>query len=237
MSACRRWGLQSVVLGMVCLSSVASQGREIYVNVQTGDDHNPGTLEQPLVTPQRAVAKSQPGDIIHLLPEGALIRQEIVLSGKEGITIEGHNVTLTGADPLPAEGWEQVSPNLARRRMPQTLMKRHLLIIAGKANRMGRSPTVTPPFPSPEKLKPGQFCWQDIDAKEGWLYVCGPRDRLEWSVRMAGVRTSGRGRDITIRNLNCRHAPEASLQDRRWDGARRRSTRPASDSGRRPAGL
>jgi hypothetical protein len=205
MFACRRWGLLPVVLGMACLSGAASQGREIYVNVQAGNDHNPGTLEQPLVTAQQAVVKAQPGDVIHLLPEGALIRQEIVLAGKAGITIDGHNVTLTGADPLPAEGWEQVRPNLARRRMPQTLMKRHLLIVNGKANRMGRSPTVAKPFPSPEKLKPGQFCWQDIDAKEGWLYVCGPRDHLEWSVRMAGVRTSGRGRNVTIRNLNCRH--------------------------------
>ncbi len=195
-----------IVLGWVMLHVAAGQGSEIYVNVQTGNDQNPGTHDQPLATAQRAVAKAQRGDLIHLFPEKAVVRQMIVLAGKEGITIDGHNVTLTGADPLPTEGWEQISPDLARRRMPQTAMKRHLLIVGGKANRMGRSPTVSPPFPPPDRLQPGQFCWQDIDDKDGWLYVCGPRDGLEWSVRMAGILVSGHNRDITIRNLNCRHA-------------------------------
>jgi len=184
----------------------AGQASEFYMNAATGDDRNAGTEASPLATAQKAVALASPGDTIHLFPEGAVVRQEISLNGKEGITIDGHGVTLTGADPLPADGWETVRPNLARRRMPQTIMQRHLLIVRGKANRMGRSPTVNTPFPLPEQLQPGQFCWQDIDEKQGWLYVCGPREGLEWSVRMSGVRTSGRNRDITLRNINCRHA-------------------------------
>jgi hypothetical protein len=205
MSIYGRLGLL-IVFGWMSFHVAAGQGGELYVNVQTGSDQNPGTHDRPLATAQQAVVKAQPGDVIHLLPEGAVIRQMIVLAAKEGITIEGHGTTLTGADPLPADGWEQVKDNLARRRMRQTAMKRHLLIVGGKANRMDRSPTVSPPFPPPDQLQPGQFCWQDIDDKEGWLYVCGPRDGLEWSVRVAGVLTYGHNRNLTIRNLNCRHA-------------------------------
>lgn len=205
MAVCARLGLL-LVLGSLPIHPAAGQAAEIYVNVQTGDDKNPGTRDRPLATAQRAIVKAQRGDMVHLLPEGAIVRQMIVLAGKEGITIDGHDVTLTGADPLPTEGWEPIGPELGRRRMPQTAMKRHLLIVRGKANRMGRSPTVAQPFPPPESLQPGQFCWQDIDEKEGWLYVRGPREGLEWSVRMAGVLTTGHNRDITIRNLNCRHA-------------------------------
>jgi len=213
-----------VVVGTV-IGTTAAWAREIYINVESGADTNPGTSPSPLATTRAAVAQAKPGDVIHLGPDGALIRQEIVLSGKDGLTIEGHNCTLTGADLLPQDKWEPVGPNLARRRMPQPSMARHLLIVGGKANRMGRSPSVHPAFPEPKQLSPGQFSWQDIpdpnwkdgnplkdskgrpvEAKEGWLYVCGPREGLEWSVRMAGVRTSGRGRDLTIRNLNCRHA-------------------------------
>ena len=219
-----RWLL---ILTAACgaMASWPCHAREIYLNVQSGADTNPGTAKAPLATAQRAVALAQSGDVIHLGPEGAVIRQEIVLTNKDGLTIEGHGCTLTGADPLPQDNWEPVGPNLARRRMPQPPMQRHLLIVAGKANRMGRSPTVRPPFPEPGQLQPGQFCWEDIPdaawkdgkrpkdakgkpvvSKEGWLYVCGPRAGMEWSVRVAGVRTSARGRDLTIRNLNCRHA-------------------------------
>jgi hypothetical protein len=186
-----------------------AQGREILVNVETGDDANGGTEAAPLATAQRAVSLAQEGDIIHLLPEGALCRQMIALRGKSGLTIEGHGVTLTGADPLPSDGWEQVGPRLHRRRVKTVRIgrqPRHLLIVGGRAERMGRSPSVRPEFPDPQELKDGQFAWQEIDDQEGWLFVRGEVEGLEWSVRPAGLLTSGRNRDVTVRNLNTRHA-------------------------------
>jgi len=178
--------------------------RDIYVNAQTGDDANDASAAAPLATAQKAIAMARSGDTIHLLPEGSILRQMILLAGKQGITIDGHGSTLTGADPLPADGWENAGPDLSRRRMPQ--QDRHLLIVDGKLVRMGRSPSVQKPFPAPDKLQPGEFAWVPIDKAHAWLYVRGPVDKLQWSARQAGVATSGTNRDITIRNLNCRHA-------------------------------
>ena len=201
-----RWLI--VFLAVVLLVGIA-EGREIFVNPGTGDDASPGTEAAPLATAQRAVNLAQEGDTIHLLPEGALYRQMIALRGKSGLWIEGHGVTLTGADPLPGDGWEQVGPRLHRRRVKTVRIgrqPRHLLIVAGRAERMGRSPTVRPDFRDPEKLDDGQFTWREIDEQQGWLYVRGELEGLEWSVRPAGLLTSGRNRDIAVRNLNTRHA-------------------------------
>ncbi|HUT91461.1 MAG TPA: hypothetical protein VMY37_18325 [Thermoguttaceae bacterium] len=186
-----------------------AEGREIFVNIETGDDANLGTAAEPLATAQRAVNVATSGDTIHLLPESALYRQMIALRGKSGITIDGHGVTLTGADPLPSEGWEPLGDRLHRRRVKTVRVgrrPRHLLIVGGRAERMGRSPTVRPDFPDPNKLGEGQFSWQEIDEQEGWLYVRGDVEGLEWSVRPAGLLTTGRNRDVTVRNLNARHA-------------------------------
>ena len=201
-----RWTMAWLVL----LSMTGmTQGREIFVNVETGDDGNNGTEAAPLATAQRAVEAAEEGDTVHLLPEGALYRQMIALRGKSGLTIEGHGVTLSGADPLASDGWEEVGHRLYRRRVKTARIgrePRHLLIVGGRAERMGRSPTVRPDFPDPEKLEEGQFAWQEIDEHEGWLYVRGELEGLEWSVRPAGLLTSGRNRDVTVRNLNTRHA-------------------------------
>lgn len=190
---------------LVCLHSSALPARDWYVDGARGNDKAEGTEQAPLATGQKAIDKAQPGDIIHLGPAGSLLRQEIGLSGKRDITIDGHGCTLSGADPLPADGWERVAANLSRCRLRRTAMDRHLLIIDSRMQRMGRSPSVSPAFPAPEKLKPGEFCWQPDGEKHGWLYVCGPTDRLEWSVRLTGIKTTGKNRDITVRNLNCRH--------------------------------
>jgi len=186
-----------------------AHGREIFVNIEAGDDANLGTAAEPLATAQRAVNLATSGDTIHLLPEGSLYRQMIAFRGKSGITIDGHGVTLTGADPLPSEGWEPLGDRLHRRRVKTVRVgrrPRHLLIVGGRAERMGRSPTVRPDFPDPQGLSEGQFSWKEIDEQEGWLYVRGDVQGLEWSVRPAGLLTTGRNRDVTVRNLNARHA-------------------------------
>lgn len=193
----------------VSFSPALVQARTWYVNVAEGDDTQPGTAEAPLATAQRAIDRAQPGDIIELLPAEAVARQMISFRDKHELTIEGNGVTLTGADPLPDDGWENVGPSLFRRRLTAKRIgksQRHLLIVDGRAQRMGRSPSTRPEFPKPEQLTPGQFCWQPIEGDDGWLYVCGTTAGLEWSVRMAGLATSGENRNITVRNLNTRHA-------------------------------
>lgn len=203
------------LLAAICclsLKPISAHAADIYVHHEQGDDKNPGSKAEMLKTAQRAVAIAQPGDVIHLLPEGAIYRQAVMLRGKSDLTIEGNNVTLEGADPLPETGWEEVSADLHRLKVPRTLWDRHLLVIDGKMERMGRSPTKSSvKFPAPEDLKSGQFRFELIPVeegkeKEGWLYVKGSLKNLEWAVRPYGVATTGKNRNITIRNLNARHA-------------------------------
>ena len=195
------------VLCVVSLQTAATlAARDFYVNPEAGNDESTGSRDSPLATAQRAVDLAESGDTIHLQPDGALYHQEIVLCGKRSITIDGHGVTLTGADPLPADGWEQIEGDLHRRKLNRPWNDRHLLIVGGKANRMGRSPSAKPDFPGPADLKPGEFAWTDIDESTGWLYVRGSLQDLQWGTRIAGIRTIGENCDITIRNLNCRHA-------------------------------
>jgi hypothetical protein len=186
--------------------SIAAGAGELYVHNVRGSNTNVGTREHPLLTAQTAVNRARPGDTIHLLPEGGLYRESILIRGKTNIVIDGHGVTMSGADPLPREGWETVGEGRRRIRRKRTAHDRHLLIRNGKAVRMGRSPSIRKEFPAPELLQPGEFSWELIDEETGWLHVNGPVAELEWSVRMAGVATSGASRDITIRNLTCRHA-------------------------------
>lgn len=198
----------TVALALAALVSVTSlAAAEWFVNPESGADNNSGVKAAPLKTAQLAVTRAKPGDTIHLLPEGAVYRQMIMLAGKTNLTIEGHGVTLTGADTLPADGWEMVAPGLHRRQLPRTRFDRHLLIRDGKMNRMGRSPSVNIAFPAPEALRDGEFAWVlQPDEKTGWLYVRGSTAGLEWSVRDAGLATGGTNRSLTVRNLHTRHA-------------------------------
>lgn len=152
----------------------------------------------------------------------------ITLADKTGLTIEGHDCTVTAADPLPADSraWEIVGEALRRIRLKRTTEDRHLLVVNGKAETMGRTKymigrirglerskgwdaarqTLINQFPRTHELKDGQFAWEPIDSTSGWLYVKGPLEKLEWSVRTQCVYTTGNVRDITIRNLHVRHA-------------------------------
>lgn len=197
--------MRLLLLLLLCWPFI-SEGRDWFVNNRTGSDRNDGSSPKPFKTAQAAVNRAQPGDKVYLLPAKAVYRQQISVRGKTNIVILGNGVTLTGADPLPESGWEKVGEELWRRRLRQTLFDRHLLIRDGKAIRMGRSPSIRKAFPKPGELKEGEFSWQPAEEKTGWLYVKGFVKGLEWSVRAAGVATSGASRGVTIRNLHARHA-------------------------------
>jgi hypothetical protein len=210
--------------------AIASGGaaREIYVNCESGDDRNAGDAEAPYRTARRAVSAAGEGDVIHLLPERAVYREMITLRDTKGFTIEGHDCVVTAADPLPSDAaeWEKVADGLHRIRFRRTAEDRHVLVVRGKAQMMGRTKydiararqgvardnvealrkALTAQYPKPADLREGEFAWEPIDTSSGWLYVKGPLDGLEWSVRTQCIYTVGKVDDVTIRRLHVRHA-------------------------------
>ncbi|MEM7013179.1 MAG: hypothetical protein AAF585_17035 [Verrucomicrobiota bacterium] len=179
----------------------------IFVNPETGDDANDGSKSAPLATGQKAVSLAKPGDTIVLLPENAIYRQSITISRRSELTIEGNGVTLDGADPLPRDGWENLGQKLQRRKIARTRWDRHLLIVGGKANRMGRTAgkNSLDLFPAAEELEEGQFRFEPIDDEQGWLIVRGDVGDLEWATRPNGIGTSGECSGLVFRDLNARH--------------------------------
>ncbi|MDF1825731.1 MAG: glycoside hydrolase family 88 protein [Verrucomicrobiales bacterium] len=192
----------------LCLLALVgtSHSREWYVHVETGSNDNEGTLTSPLATAQAAINRARSDDRIILQPEGAIYRQSIKIpSGTAGLTIEGSGVTLTGADPLPEHGWEMLEPDLFRIKLQRTRYDRHLLIVNGKARRMGRLCSHPIDFPKAEDLEEGEFRWDHIDGDEGWLTYRGKTEGLEWSVRPNGFATSGDLRNIKVFDLKTKH--------------------------------
>lgn len=188
------------------LMPLASSAADLFVNSQRGSDTNSGSKDEPVATIQHAVGLAEDGDTIHLYPKNAVYRQQVVLNGRSNLTIEGNGVTLDGADPLPESGWESIENGLFRRRLPRTAWDRHLLIINGRTERMGRTQSSnSAEFPEPDQLRQGQFCFETIDDVSGWLYVSGKPVSLEWAVRPNGIGTGGKNSGITVRNLNARH--------------------------------
>ncbi|MEM6916826.1 MAG: hypothetical protein AAF491_09700, partial [Verrucomicrobiota bacterium] len=184
----------------------AGNARDWYVNPQSGSDDNDGSMSAPLQTAQVAVNRADFDDRILLFPANSFYRQSITVKNqKSGIIIEGNGVTLTGADPLPAEEWEALEDDLHRIRLPRTRLDRHLLIVDGKAQRMGRLCANPIDFPPANELKEGEFRWDLINDTEGWLTYRGDPVGLEWSTRTNGFATSGDHRNIKVFNLNARH--------------------------------
>jgi hypothetical protein len=206
----------------------AALAREFYVNNQTGNDRNAGTVEAPFRTARKAVSLAGAGDVIHLLPERAVYREMITLQDKKGFTIEGHNCIVSAADKPPSDPaqWEKVGEALHRIRLKRTSEDRHVLVVGGKVEMMGRTKyqihrartgvragdveslrkVLMAQYPRPADLKEGQFAWEPIDLTSGWLYVKGSLENLEWGVRTQCLYTSGKVDDIIIRNLHARHA-------------------------------
>ncbi len=201
----------SVAIAVTCLSLSAADWY-VHADASVGDNGNEGSKDAPLATLQRAVTLATAGDTIHLLPEGALFRQTVLLNtGDDQLTIEGNGCTLSGADLISAEGWQPAGEGLWKRRVSIPLWDRHLLIVDGRAEPMGRTPSTpkTDPFPAAGQLQAGQFRFDYIDGdeKEGWLTVRADPARhvLEWGTRPNGVATGGKIRGGTVRNLNARH--------------------------------
>ena len=184
----------------------SARARDWFVNPGTGNDQQGGSESNPLATAQAAVDRASDGDRVVLLPANAVYRQSINLDkAKTGLIIEGNGVSLSGADPLDATSWESLGDDLFRTKLPLTLSNRHLLIVNGRSERMGQSPSKASDQPAAAALQPGQFRWDPLDEKSGWITVKGPTENLEWSVRENGISGSGSIRNIKIYNLSARH--------------------------------
>ncbi|UUO05354.1 right-handed parallel beta-helix repeat-containing protein [Blastopirellula sp. J2-11] len=195
----------SLFLAMLLIAAPLS-ARKWHVNAETGSDSNSGVAEKPFKSLQKGINSAKDGDVIQLHPQGAVIRQSGRFGDRSGITIEGNGVTLDGADPLPVDGWEKVGANLYRRQLKRTPLDRHLLIVDGVMQRMGRTQSAgSPEFPAPAELEPGEFCFENIDKQTGWLYVCGSIKNLEWSTRVNGIGMGGVCRRIVVQNLETRN--------------------------------
>ncbi|MDF1657251.1 MAG: glycoside hydrolase family 88 protein [Verrucomicrobiales bacterium] len=190
----------------ILLTCASGNTKDWHVHPEQGSDDNDGSQSAPLKTAQVAINRAGTDDRILLFPANALYRQSITLkSPKSGIVIEGNGVTLTGADPLPENQWEALGDDLHRIRLPRTRWDRHLLIVNGTAQRMGRLCANPIDFPATEDLKEGEFRWDLIDEEEGWLTYRGSIEGLEWSTRGNGLATSGDHGNIKVFDLNTRH--------------------------------
>lgn len=160
-----------------------------------GDDSNDG-IAAPFRTIARGVQATGPGDTLRIVPMDEPYPETLRLTrhGRRGapITIEGGGATLTGADPLPAEGWSEQDgtwqlPLKAHDRMMLFGNERHFIKGGDPAN-----------------LEPEQWRWAD-----GTLYFRPAEGKtpadydLRASIeRASGVATSGAGL-IIVRDLRC----------------------------------
>lgn len=227
---CSRRVAAAGLLSLACLMMGArhANAKDIYVNNEIGKDQNPGTAESPVYSIRKALTLASPGDVIHLLPEKSIYREMIALKDIRGITFEGNHCTISAADTLPTDPgqWEQAGQDLHRIKLRRNMGDRCILVVNGRAEMMGRTKyminniatiqrqkgfeeakkAVLADFPKLEALNAGQFVWEPADARSGWLYVKGPLDGLEWSVRTQCIYTDGTVGDVTMRNLHVRFA-------------------------------
>lgn len=224
---------QSVVVGLLGLACLVlgvceAHAGDIYVNNLLGSDQNSGTAQSPVYSIRKALSLSSAGDVIHLLPEKSVYREMVTLRNISGLTLEGNNCIVSAADKLPSDPaqWEKIGDDLHRIKLKRNVSDRCILVVNGRAEMMGRTkymigriPTierqkgfeeakkaVLAGFPKLEDLKAGQFVWEPLEDRAGWLYVKGPLDDLEWSVRTQCIYTDGKVGDITIRDLHARFA-------------------------------
>ena len=184
----------------------------VHASAEIGDDEAAGSRDKPLATIQRAVTLATAGDTIHLIPEGALFRQTVLLNtGDDGLTIEGNHCVLSGADILGDDDWEEAGDGLWKKRVAVPRWNRFFLIVDGRPQTMNRTPATRDgtPFPAEDDLQYGEFRFDAIEGDEtmGWLTVKADvkSTLLEWGARPNGLATGGKLRGLVVRRLKARH--------------------------------
>jgi hypothetical protein len=169
---------------------------EVYVvDGATGDDANDG-IAAPFKTIARGANAVGPGDTLRIVPMDEPYREGLRMDrhGLRGapIIIEGGGAVLTGADPVPGEGWTEQDGIW---QVPLAAHDRMMLFGSERLFIKGAGPTT---------LEPEQWRWA-----EGTLYFRPaegktPADyELLASIdRAAGFSTNGAGL-IIVRDLTC----------------------------------
>ena len=83
-------GILLILLGTI---EAVAQGATYYV-AMTGNDSNPGTLEQPFLTFKKAVDVLQPGDTLYI--RGGIWNEQIDLQGPNKSGLPGNYITISG---------------------------------------------------------------------------------------------------------------------------------------------
>ncbi len=133
---------------MVALIAMGSgHGAELYVAAQdpVAGDANPGTQAQPFRSLARACELAGPGDTVFL--RGGTYRETLTpkRSGEAGrpirfVAMPGEQVTLSGADPLPA-AWQQHQGSIYRLPTPLKFIQ---LLVDGRMLLEARWPNSSP---------------------------------------------------------------------------------------------
>jgi hypothetical protein len=203
--------------------------REFYVNNITGADTNDGLSPAAAV---RTLAKAvslltTPGDTLHLADTAEPYRETLTLGENFGgvaghpIIIDGHGATITGADPLRADGW--VAAGAGGLYKSTALMDelqetddaakimRVYFIFDGVQQRMGRtSKGSKPAFKTPAELAAGE--WTFVETERAFYIKTDASDlaaaNIEIPYRRNGVTiraNNAAATHILIKNLICCH--------------------------------
>ena len=190
---------------------------DIHVDPKTGDDTNDGRAE-PVKTIARAMKLAKPGDTIHLTPgtyyESADFTNKHGEHGKP-ITLDGHGAILDGSEPVTSAEWEQVSPDLYRRRKiykttDDAIVGRWFLLWDGRMQRMGIcSKGPSEPLKKSEELQPGEWTFVREDGDAFYLKL-RPGQKLDeanirFPKRSSAVVQSIAGSWLTVKNVTGMH--------------------------------
>ncbi|MBL8828331.1 MAG: hypothetical protein JNM18_15225, partial [Planctomycetaceae bacterium] len=129
------------------------------------------------------------------------------------ITVDGHDATIEGCEPLAIAEWEPVAPGRFRKtkllRMDDAVLGRYFMRFAGKMQHMGRtSKGPSAVLKTPDQLAPGE--WTYVPAEDAfYVQIVQGQTLAEADIhtplRSSGVAISGDCAQLTIRNLRCTH--------------------------------
>lgn len=179
-------------------------------------------------TIHHAIKMAVAGDTIHLEPK--VYRDYAGFYGKKGepgkpITLDGHDATLEGSDPIDPAKWREVSPGLFANDdllpgLSDAVIGRWFFLFDGKMQHMGRtSKGKQAPLKKPEELQAGEWTFVKDPSREKppskaiygtfYLKVAAGQSLSEAKVfapmRSAGVQMSGDNAHLVIKNLTATH--------------------------------
>lgn len=223
-----------LMLSFVAIPCSIASAADIYVDNAAGSDAAAGSLDQPVRTIRQGLAIAKPGDTLHLAnnPDHPY-RESIDLLNRSGepgkpIVIDGHGSTLTGADPIDPDHWEDLGDGLYRSdslyqktshgkhltdESINAVVGRYFFLFDRQPQRMDRSPKGNnQPFKQPDQLQSGEWTFIRQSDQEPVFYLRIDPDtklsdhNIEAPLRSNGVAIYGqRCEHLVIRNITAKH--------------------------------